>query len=110
MIQPVRDHILIAIEKVQQEAKTNSGIILKTQAPQRRTIGKVVAIGQGRILENGQIAPIDVYIGDEVIFYDYAGVAINDSCLDASKDYLIIKQNDVIAIVSNEGSDAGGVI
>lgn len=110
MIQPVRDHILIAIEKVSQEAKTTSGIILKAPVAQRRTIGEVVAIGKGRTLDNGTTLSSEVCIGDEIIFYDYAGIAINGPDQDPNKDYLIIKQNDVIAIVSNEGSDAGGVI
>lgn len=109
MIQPVRDHILIEVQRPVQEAKTQSGIILKTQAPQRRTIGKVIAVGKGRVLENGQVISSDICVGDEVIFYDYAGVMVNAPNQDATKDYLIIKQNDVMAIVTSEG-DAGGLI
>lgn len=109
MIQPVRDHILIEIEKPVQEAKTQSGIILKTQTPQRRTIGKVIATGNGRMLDNGQTMPIDICVGDEVIFYDYAGVTVSVPDQEPNKDYLIIKQNDVMAIVTSAG-DTGGLI
>lgn len=109
MIQPVRDHILIEVQRPAQEAKTQSGIILKTQAPQKRTIGKVIAVGKGRVLDSGQVLTSDIGVGDEVIFYDYAGVMVSAADQDADKDYLIIKQNDVMAIVTSAG-DTGGLI
>lgn len=109
MIIPVRDHILIQIKNPAQEQKTNSGIILKTQTVQRQTIGKVLAVGEGRLLEDGSLLPCSVQAGDQVIFYDYAGVVVQPSHQEADTTYLIIKQNDILAIVQNEG-DAGELI
>ena len=109
MIVPVRDHILIEVENPKKESSTASGIILKTQTVQKQTIGKVLAIGEGRMLENGETLPCIVKPDDKVIFYDYAGVMVFPKNQEADKSYLIIKQNDILAVVKDE-DDLGETI
>lgn len=96
---PVRDHLYISVKRPTQETKTQSGIILKNQVVQNQTIAEIIGIGEGRILEDGTIMPSGFQVGDKIIFYDYAGVVIRPEDGEPDKDYLIIKSNDVIAIL-----------
>lgn len=109
MIIPVRDHLLIEVENPKKESATKSGIILKTETVQKQTIAKVLAVGEGRMLEDGRILPCSINVGDKVLFYDYAGVVVYPKNQEADKSYLIIKQNDIIAIVKDE-DDEGEIL
>jgi chaperonin GroES len=82
---PLEDHILV--EAIEEESKTRSGIILawKQEKPSK---GKVVAVGNGKILDNGTRAPIDVKVGDIVYFTKYSP----DELEVDGKKYLVIKQ------------------
>lgn len=100
-IQPARDHILIRIKEPDREQKTNSGIILQQkQSVKVQNIGKVIAVGEKRILQNGDLVPHEVEAEDEIIFYDYAGVKIVADGLEEGYTYLIIRSSDVIAKIS----------
>lgn len=102
-IQPSRDHILIKTFTPEAETTTNSGIIIKSSQTERcQTIAEVVAVGEGRILEDGKIIPLNVKPGDQVIYYDFAGVMIKAKDQEANVSYLIIKQNDIIAIINKQ--------
>lgn len=97
-IEPMGDNILIELPVDETaENKTASGIFLpkKTEAEKRRDIATVVAIGQGRLLNNGQILKPSVKIGDTIIFNKFAGTILS---LDG-KDYLLIKECDILAIL-----------
>jgi chaperonin GroES len=100
-IEPMGDNILIELPVDETaENKTASGIFLpkKTEAEKRRDIATVVAIGQGRLLNNGQILKPSVKIGDTIIFNKFAGTILS---LDG-KDYLLIKECDILAILHKE--------
>lgn len=92
-VKPLQDRILV--ERLQEEEKTKGGIIIPDSAKEKPMQGKVVAAGNGRITEDGKKVPMDVKVGDTVLFAKYSGneVRIDD------KDYLIMKEDDVLAIV-----------
>lgn len=93
-IKPLSDYILI--EPLKEEEKTKSGIILpETADKEQPQEGKVVAVGPGKQLKSGQKLPIDVKIGDKVLFRKYGPdeIKVDD------QEYLIAKQEDILAIL-----------
>lgn len=92
-IVPIYDHLVVKVEE--EEEKTKSGIVLPDTAKEKPQKGKVIAVGKGKILENGQKVPLEVHVGDVVIFSKYAGTEIK---LDGEK-YLILTEGDVLAIL-----------
>ena len=89
---PLEDHILV--EPVEQEETTASGILLPTDKNEKPSKGTVVAVGAGKILENGQRAPIDVAVGDTVYFTKYAPDEIEVA---DDKKLLVVKHSSVLA-------------
>ncbi|MFO7968580.1 MAG: co-chaperone GroES [Bacillota bacterium] len=92
MLKPLHDHVVL--EVIKQEKTTKSGIILTEKDQEMPTIGKVVAIGEGKT-ENGKTIPISVKKNDKVVFKKYTSTDIK---LDG-KEYLIIKESDILAIL-----------
>ncbi len=92
-IKPLQDRVLV--ERLQEEEKTKGGIIIPDSAKEKPMQGKVVAAGGGRVLEDGKKVPMDVKIGDVVLFAKYSG---NDVKIE-DKEYLIMKEDDILAIV-----------
>lgn len=93
-IKPLSNHILI--EPAKQEVKTKSGILLPDTADKERPeAGKVIAVGPGRKTSMGKIVPMEIKVGDEVLFTKYGPneIKIED------KEYLIAKEDDILAIV-----------
>ena len=93
MIKPLGDRVVIEVSEG--DLKTASGIVLPDTAKEKPQKGKVVAVGTGKILENGQRAAIDVKAGDSIIFSKYAGTEIKED----GKDYLIVSERDILAVV-----------
>ena len=91
-IRPLQDRILI--QRVEEEEKTAGGIIIPDSAKEKPQEGRVIAVGKGKVLDNGQIAPLEVAEGDRVLFGKYAGT---DVTLDG-EDYVILREEDVLAI------------
>ena len=93
-IKPLSDHILI--EPIKEEEKTESGILLpETADKERPEQGKVIAVGPGKKTSSGKIIPMDVKVGQKVLFTKYAP---NEIKVD-DKEYLIAKQEDILAII-----------
>ena len=92
-LRPLADKILV--KRVEAETKTKSGIVLPDSAKEKPRRGKILAVGDGRRLDNGERAPLHVKKGDEVIFASYAGTEIK---LDG-EEVLILGEDDVLAIV-----------
>jgi chaperonin GroES len=80
---------------VEEEAKTKGGIIIPDTAKEKPVEGKVVAVGKGKILENGNLQPLEVKKGDKILFGKYAGTEINIE----GDEHLIMREDDIIAIV-----------
>ena len=93
MLKPLGDRIII--ELVELEEKTASGIVLPDTAKEKPQEGKVVAVGTGRILENGERVALEVSVGDSIIYSKYAGT---EEKYDGN-EYLIVRENDILAII-----------
>jgi chaperonin GroES len=92
-IQPLHDRIVV--EAAQKEEKTASGIILPDTAQEKPQRGKVLAVGPGKRLDSGQLAAMDVKVGDTVMYGKYGGTEVTVE----GKDYVILRADDVLAIV-----------
>jgi chaperonin GroES len=93
MLKPLGDRIVI--ELVETEEKTASGIVLPDSAKEKPSEAKVVAVGTGRVLDNGERVALEVSVGDRIIFSKYAGTEVKFQ----GTEYLIIRENDILAIV-----------
>lgn len=93
MIKPLGDRVVIKV--LEKEEKTKSGIVLPDTAKEKPQQGKIVAVGSGKVLDNGQRVALDVKEGDKVIFSKYAGTEIKID----GQDYLILSERDVLATV-----------
>jgi chaperonin GroES len=93
MIKPLGDRVVIKV--LEKEEKTKSGILLPDTAKEKPQEGKIVAVGTGKVLENGQRVALEVKEGDKVIYSKYAGTEVK---LDG-QDYLILSERDILAIV-----------
>ena len=97
-VRPLGDRILV--ERLEGETRTSGGIVLPDTAKEKPKQGRVVAVGQGKILEDGKRVPIDVKVGETVIFGSYAGSEIKVD----GEEYLILKEEDVLGIVEGAAS------
>ncbi|AYC30339.1 co-chaperone GroES [Paenisporosarcina cavernae] len=93
MLKPLGDRIVI--ELVEAEETTSFGIVLPDSAKEKPQEGKVVAVGTGRVLDNGTRVDLDVKEGDKIIFSKYAGTEVKY----AGNEYLILRESDILAIV-----------
>lgn len=91
-VKPLGDKILVEI--LEAEEKTKGGIILPDTAKEEKSEGKVVAVGNGKILESGKVQPLEVKKGDKVIFGKYSG----DEILIDGKKHKILKESEVLAV------------
>ncbi|GAE27259.1 heat shock protein 60 family co-chaperone GroES [Halalkalibacter wakoensis JCM 9140] len=93
MLKPLGDRVVI--ELVESEEKTASGIVLPDSAKEKPQEGKVVAVGTGRVTENGERVALEVADGDTIIFSKYAGTEVKFE----GKEYLILRESDILAII-----------
>src|SRR3981081_4474148 len=99
-LKPLGDRVVL--KPVEREEKTKSGIVLPDTAKEKPQEGLVEAVGTGRVLDNGTKVPLEVKVGDRVLYAKYAG---NEFKLDEI-DYLIISEKDVLAVVAGNGKAA----
>ena len=93
MLRPLGDRIII--ELVEVEETTSFGIVLPDSAKEKPQTGKVVAVGTGRVLDNGTRVELDVKVGDEILFSKFAGTEVKYD----GTEYLILRESDILAIV-----------
>lgn len=89
-------HDKVVIRRQEEETKSAGGIVLPGSATEKPARGEIVAVGIGKLLENGEVRPLDVKEGDEVIFGQYAGSNVK---LDG-EEYLIMAESEILAIVT----------
>ncbi|MFO7310427.1 MAG: co-chaperone GroES [Bacillota bacterium] len=89
---PLGDRVVV--KPIEQEEKTKGGIVLPDTAKEKPQEGEVLAVGSGRLLENGQRVPLEVKVGDRVVFSKYGGTEIK---LDG-ETYIILRESDILAI------------
>lgn len=92
MLKPLGNRVLL--ELVEEETTTSGGIVLPDSAKEKPQFAKVVAVGEGRLLDNGDRLELEVSVGDKVVFEKYAGTEIKYE----GTDYLVLKDTDIIAI------------
>ena len=92
-IRPVGDRVVV--KPAAKEEVTRSGIVIPDTAKEKPQEGIVIAVGSGRLLENGERSPIDVNEGDRVLFAKYGGTEFK---LDG-EEYLVLKESDILAVV-----------
>lgn len=93
MLKPLGDRVII--ELVESEETTASGLILPDSAQEKPQEGKVVAVGTGRVLDNGEKVALEVAEGDHIIFSKYAGTEVKYQ----GNEYLILRETDILAII-----------
>ncbi|MBS1719153.1 MAG: co-chaperone GroES [Armatimonadetes bacterium] len=98
-LQPLHDRIIV--EAAAKEERSAGGIILPDAAQEKPLKGSVLAVGPGKRLDSGTLAPIEVNVGDVVLYGKYAGTEVTVE----GKDYIILRADDVLAVL--EGSMAG---
>ncbi len=92
-IRPLQDRVLV--ERLEEQTTTRGGIIIPDTAKEKPAEGRIVAIGQGKTKEDGTLIPMELKLGDRVLFSKYAGSEVK---LDGS-EYLIMGQDDILCVV-----------
>jgi chaperonin GroES len=93
-IKPLGDRVVV--KPLEAEAKTKGGIVLPDTAKEKPQEGKVVAVGKGRVLENGSVQPPQVQVGDKVLYGKYSG---NEITTKEGEELLIMREEDILAII-----------
>ena len=94
-IQPLGDRVLV--KALESESKTKGGIVLPDTAKEKPQKGEIIAVGSGRLLEDGTKKSLEVKIGDKVLYGKYAGTEIKVE----DQEYLILREEDILAIVKS---------
>ena len=92
-IQPLGDRVLVKL--LEETEKSPGGIILPDTAKEKPQEGKIIAVGKGRLLEDGTVRPLEVKAGDTVLFTKYSGTEVNHE----EKEFLILREEDILAVV-----------
>ncbi|MFN7170421.1 MAG: co-chaperone GroES [Candidatus Omnitrophota bacterium] len=92
-VQPLGDRVVV--RPLEAGNKTKSGIVLPDTAKEKPQEGEIVAVGKGRLLENGEIRPLEVKVGDKVLYGKYSGTEITIE----DQEYLILREEDILAII-----------
>jgi chaperonin GroES len=92
-LKPLQDRILV--ERVEEEQKTKGGIIIPDTAKEKPAEGKVIAVGNGKLDENGKRIPLDLKKGDRILFGKYSGTEVKIE----GKEYIMMREDDVLGII-----------
>lgn len=90
MLKPLADRVLVEVDV--EESKTTGGILLPDTAQKKSQKGTVIAIGSGKVLDNGERLPFEVAVGDRVLFAKYSGVDIEEG----GKKFLLLSERDIL--------------
>lgn len=93
MLKPLGDRVILEVQK--EEEQTVGGIVLASNAKEKPQTGKVLAVGTGRVLDNGEKVVPSVKEGDTVVFGKYAGTEVSYE----GEKYLVVRENDIVAVV-----------
>jgi len=94
-IRPLADRILV--KRVEEETKTAGGILIPDKTKEKPMEGSVVAVGTGKVLTDGKVRPMEIKVGDRVLFSKYSGTEIK---LEGT-EHLILREDDILGIVNN---------
>ncbi len=94
-IRPLHDRVVI--RRTEEEHTTPGGIVLPDTATEKPIQGEVLAVGNGRILENGEVRPLDVKVGDKVLFGKYAGTEVKID----GEELLVMREEDIMGVIED---------
>ena len=94
-VKPLQDRLVV--KRLEEEEKTKGGIIIPDAAKEKPQEGRVIAVGDGKVLESGQKSPLTVKVGDKILFGKYSGTEIK---IDGD-EHLILREDDVLAIIED---------
>jgi chaperonin GroES len=97
---PLHDRVLI--KRIEQDEKTRGGIIIPDTAKEKPMQGEVIAVGAGSKNDDGSVTPLDVKVGDRVLYGKFAGTEINID----GEDYLVVRESDIMGILEETGAQA----
>jgi len=92
-IRPLQDRVIV--KRVEEEQKTKGGIIIPDTAKEKPVEGKVIAVGNGKVQEDGKVRPLDVKAGDTILFSKYAGTEIKIDGV----EHLIMREEDILGVI-----------
>ena len=92
-IRPLQDRVLV--KRVEEEQKTKGGIIIPDSAKEKPIEGEVIAVGNGKVLEDGKVRPLDIKKGDRVLFGKYAGTEVKIE----NVEHLILREEDILGVI-----------
>lgn len=94
-VKPLQDRLVV--KRLEEEEKTKGGIIIPDAAKEKPQEGRVIAVGDGKVLESGQKSPLTVKVGDKILFGKYSGTEIKID----GEEHLILREDDVLAIIED---------
>ncbi|OUD15380.1 co-chaperone GroES [Thioflexithrix psekupsensis] len=94
-IRPLHDRVVI--KRMEEEQTTPGGILIPDTAKEKPARGKVLAVGNGKIMENGQVRPLDVKVGDVVLFGKYSGTEVKVN----GEEVLVMREDDIMGVLAN---------
>ena len=92
-IRPLQDRVIV--KRIEEEEKSKGGIIIPDTAKEKPQEGKVVAVGEGKVNDDGKITPLDVKVNDRVLFGKYSGSEINID----GEEHLIMREEDILGVI-----------
>jgi chaperonin GroES len=92
-IRPLHDRVIV--QRLEEEEKTKGGIIIPDTAKEKPQEGKVIAVGPGKILENGTKTTLDVKVGDKILFGKYSGTEIKIE----GEEFLMMREDDILGVI-----------
>ncbi len=93
-IRPLHDRVVV--RRIEEERKSAGGIVIPENAAEKPDQGEIISIGNGKILEDGKIRPLDVKIGDRVLFGKYSGTTVKIE----GTEYLVMREDDIMGIIA----------
>ncbi len=94
-IRPLQDRVIV--KRIEEEEKTKGGIIIPDTAKEKPQEGRVIAVGKGKVSEEGKVTPLDVKVGDRILFGKYSGTEIKLN----GEEHLIMREDDILGVVES---------
>ena len=92
-IRPLHDRVIV--RRLEEERKTAGGIVIPDTAAEKPSRGEVIAVGHGKILDNGDVRPLDVKVGNKVLFGKYSGTEVKVD----SEELVVMREDDIMAVL-----------
>ncbi len=95
-IRPLHDRVIV--KRLEEERTSPGGIVIPDTAAEKPVQGKIVAVGKGKILEDGQVRPLDLKVGDKILFGKYSGTEVKVE----GEELLVMREEDIMAVIESK--------